>query len=415
MMIGAAAFRSKGLWSRLCAIAIASAIASLAACTPPKAPPAPVVAVPSQPPAGNPLAHDQPNFLRLPNLTPGVTPVRVGIILPFASNTAATKALAGAMLRAAELALFDAGNRQILLMTADEGASPDTARAAAAKLLGQGAEIIVGPLFGPSAAAVAPLARDRGVPVLAFSTERSVAGNGVYLLSFLPQNEVTRVIRYAASQGHHQFAAMVPETAYGRVVTDAFNEAVKSTGGTAVDVEHFAPNASAAMAPAATVAKAHADAVMIAQGGSVLRAIAPSLAFNGLDPAKVKLLGTGLWDDPAIAKEQTLDGGWFAAPEPNADSAFVEKYRGLYHRAPPQLASLAYDAISLVALLSQGPAYHRFTPAALMDPNGFAGVNGIFRFAPDGTSERGLAILEVAPDGFHVVSPAPKTFQPKSF
>jgi len=146
----------------------------------------------------------------------------------------------------------------------------------------------------------------------------------------------------------------------------------------------------------------------------VLRAIAPSLAFNGLDPAKVKLLGTGLWDDPGVAKEQSLDGGWFAAPEPNADNAFNDKYRAVYGAAPPQLASLAYDAVTLVALLSTGMPYHRFTPAALMDPNGFSGVNGIFRFNADGTSERGLAVLEVQQDGFHVVSPAPKTFQAKS-
>ncbi|HEV7959790.1 MAG TPA: penicillin-binding protein activator [Rhizomicrobium sp.] len=399
--------------ARLCAIAGAAAIAGLSACTPPKPLPPPIIAPPPAPPAGNPLDKDQANYLRLPNIAPGTTPVRVGIILPLTSGAPATRALAAAMLKAAELALFDSGNRNILLMTADEG-SPDAAGAAANKLLSQGAEIIVGPLFGPSVSTVAPLARDRGVPVLAFSTERSVAGNGVYLLSFLPQTEVRRIVSYAASQGHHNFAAMVPGTAYGDVVANTFGDAVKGAGATSVDIERFTPDTAAVMAPAATVAKSNADAILIAQGGGVLRAIAPSLAFNGLDPAKVKLLGTGLWDDPAITPEQTLDGGWFAAPEPDADGAFTEKYRNVYGAAPPQLASLAYDAISLVALLSQGQPYHRFTPAALMDPNGFAGVNGIFRFNIDGTSERGLAILEVQPDGFHVVSPAPKTFQGKN-
>jgi ABC-type branched-subunit amino acid transport system substrate-binding protein len=353
--------------------------------------------------------------MRLPNTPPDATPVRVGIILPFSSTSPATRNLAASMLKAAELALFDGGNRNILLITADEGASPDAAGAAAVKLLGQGAEIIVGPLFGPSVSAVAPIARDRGVPVLAFSTERSVAGNGVYLLSFLPQSEVRRVVGYAVSQGHHNFAAMVPETPYGDVIAGAFGDAVKSAGGTSVDVEHFAPNSATVMAPSTAIAKSNADAVMIAQGGSVLRAIAPTLAFNGLDPGKVKLLGTGLWDEPGVTKEQTLNGGWFAAPEPNADNVFNTKYRAVYNAAPSQLASLAYDAVALVALLSTGTPYHRFTTAALMDPNGFAGVNGIFRFNADGTSERGLAVLEVQSDGFHVVSPAPTTFQPKSF
>ena len=417
-MIFAASFRQKTLPARLgrrlCAIAGVAAIAALSACTPPKPAPPLAVAPPPPPVAANPLTREQPNYLRLPNMAPGVTPVRVGIILPFSSATPATRNLAAAMLKAAELALFDTGNRNILLMTADEG-SPDQAGAAADKLLAQGAEIIVGPLFGPSVATVAPIARDRGVPVLAFSTERSVAGNGVYLLSFLPQNEVRRIVSYAASQGHHNFAAMVPQTAYGDVVANAFDDAVKRANAINVDIQHFAPNSAAVMAPSAAIAKGNADTVLIAQGGSVLRAIAPSLAFNGLDPAKVKLLGTGLWDDPAIAKEQTLDGGWFAAPEPDADGAFTGKYHDVYGAAPPQLASLAYDAISLVSLLSRGEPYHRFTPATLMDPNGFAGVDGIFRFNTDGTSERGLAVLEVQPDGFHVVNPAPKTFQARSF
>jgi ABC-type branched-subunit amino acid transport system substrate-binding protein len=167
------------------------------------------------------------------------------------------------------------------------------------------------------------------------------------------------------------------------------------------------------MGPAASIAKSPADAVMIAQGGAILRAIAPDLSFSGMDHNKVKLLGTGLWDDPSLGREDVLVGGWFAAPEPSANDAFASRYHDTFGVNPPQpqLTSLAYDAVALVALLSNGQPYHRFTQGALMDPNGFAGIDGIFRFNADGASERGLAVLEVAPDGFHVVSPAPKTFQ----
>ena len=413
-MIHALSFRPKTHFARLFAILGLAAIAGLSACQPPPPPPPPKVVAPPPPVAGNPLDRDLPSYFRLPNNAPDTVPVRVGVILPFNSTTPAIRNLAAGMLKAAELALFDAGNRNVLLMTADEGGTADTAAAAASKLLEQGAEVIVGPLFGPSVSAVAPIARDRGIPVLAFSTERSVAGNGVYLLSFLPQNEVRRVVNYAVSQGHHNFAAMVPQTPYGDVITGAFTDAVKDAGAVSTDIEHFTPNTASVTAPSTAIAKTNADAVMIAQGGGVLRAIGPTLVFNGLDPAKTKLLGTGLWDDPNTVKEQSLTGGWFAAPEPNADDAFNDKYRAIYGANPPQLASLAYDALSLVALVSTGTPYHRFTPQALMDPNGFAGVNGIFRFNADGTSERGLAVLEVQPDGFHVVSPAPKTFQQKN-
>lgn len=402
---------SRELSWRLCAIALALGIAGCVAPKPAPPPPPPAPVLPPPPVAGHPIISDSPAFLRLPNLDPNQTPIRVGVILPLNAGPPAARALATAMVKAAELALFDSKNPNIVLITADEGATPDDAAAAATRLLSQGAEVIIGPLFGPSVAAVAPLARDRGVPVLAFSTEKTVAGNGAYLLSFLPQGEVKRVVSYAASQGHKNFAALVPQSDYGNVVSDAFADAVKSAGGTSVDVEHYAQNTNAVMAPSQAIAKSNADAVMIADGGQLLRAIAPSLSFAGLDKDKVTLLGTGLWDDPAIEREDMLQGGWFAAPDPAADAIFDAHYHDVFGADPPRLASLAYDAVALVALLANGQPYHRFTQAALMDPNGFTGVDGIFRFAPDGTSERGLAVLEVAPDGFHVVSPAPKTFQ----
>ena len=397
--------------NRFCAIALALAIA---ACTtetkaPPPAPappPPPKVAV-----AKNPLDRDLPSYLRLPGMAPDMVPVRVGIILPFTSSSAPTRALAQSMMKAAELAMFDSGNKTILLMTADEGNGGASAAAAAQQLLAQGAEVIVGPLFGPSVTAVAPIARDRGIPVLAFSTERTVAGNGAFLLSFLPENEVARVVNYAAKNGRHQFALLAPQTPYGDVAKTAFDEAVASAHGAIVDAERYPPDAGAVTGPAGAVAKSGADAVLIAQGGTILRAIAPTLSLDGATKDKVKLLGTGLWnDDAAINREASLLGSWYAAPAPNADAEFVSKYRSIYGAAPASLASLAYDAVSLVALLSAGAPYHRFTQAALMDPNGFAGVNGIFRFNNDGTSERGLAVLEVTGSGPVVVSPAPTTF-----
>jgi hypothetical protein len=395
----------------------ATVLLAAAACThqPPPAPPPPVVAPPPPPVAANPLTRDDANFMRLPGLAQG-TPVRVGVILPLSSGSAATRGLAQSMLKAAQMALFDSGNHSILLMIGDEGNGGARAADAARKLLAQGAEVIVGPLFGPSVAAVAPLARDRAVPVLAFSTERGVAGNGAYLISFLPQNEVQRVIAYAASRGHKKFAAMIPRTAYGDVAQSAFQKSVDAAKGQVVDVERFAPNSNALMAPSGAIAKSGADAVLIAQGGALVKAIAPTLQFEGMTRDKAQLLGTGLWDDAALQKEPALEGSWYAAPPPKADDGFVAKYRATFGAAPANanLASLSYDAISLVALLAHGEPYHRFTQKALMDPNGFTGVAGIFRFNADGTSERGLAVLEITPQGPVVVSPAPTTFQNKS-
>jgi len=408
---------AKRLAARVCAIAGLVASVALAGCAvqpvkPPAPPPPLAVETGPTAPSTHPLDADQPDFLRLPNLPSG-TPVRVGVLLPFSNGSAATRALAQSMLKAAELALFDAKNQNIVLITADEGGSPDAAAQGARNLLAQGAEIIIGPLFAQSVSAVAPIARDRAVPVISFSTDRNVAGDGIYLLSFQPENEVKRIVDFAAAQGRSNFAALVPQTIYGDRVAKAFQDEVTAKGGKITDIEHFAatPDALAAQAQAVTASKP--DAILVAQGGALLRGTGPALAAGGVDGNKIRLLGTGLWDDPANVKESALSGGWFAAPSPSADEAFDAKYKNAFGNNPPQLATLAYDAVSLAALLSSGAPYHRFTPAALGDPNGFAGVNGIFRFNPDGTSERGLAVLGVDPNGFTTVSPAPATFQPQ--
>jgi ABC-type branched-subunit amino acid transport system substrate-binding protein len=398
---------------RLCTILGAVSIAALSGCVTPPPPPKPVVVVaPPVATAPHQLAQDEPGFLRLSNMEAGKTPLRVGVILPIANGSPATRNLANAMMKAAELALYDSGSRDIVLMAADDSAKPLEAAEAARKLLGQGAEVIIGPLFAASVTAVAPIARDRGVPVIAFSTDRSVAGDGVYLLSFQPESDVKRVVSYAASEGRKNFAALIPTTAYGKVSEGAFREAVTASGATIAAVEHFSTTSNLTEQMSA-IAKSAPDAVFVPQGGAPLKAIAPSFSANGIDTASVKLLGTGLWDDPAMAREPSLVNAWFAAPAPNADRTFVAKYRDAFGTPPPQLAALAYDAVSLIALVGAGQPYHRFTQAALTDPNGFAGVDGIFRFDDKGAIERGLSVLSVQSGGFEVVSPAPTTFEKK--
>jgi ABC-type branched-subunit amino acid transport system substrate-binding protein len=402
----------------LCAIAGLVAIAGLTACTtaqqattaPPPPPPKAQLPVAKQPAA----TPGQTGFVSLPGMPAKATPVRVGIILPFSNGSDATRHLAISMMNAAEMALYDSGKRNIVLITGDEGGGDGYEAAdAARKLIAQGAEIILGPLFAKSVRAVAPIAAAHNIPVIGFSTDRSVAGNGVYLLSFQPENEVARIVSYAASQGHTNFAGLVPLNPYGDHVAQAFRKDVPDNSGQLADLERFNPQSGDVVDQAAAISAAHPDAVLVGQGGALLRGIAPTLAFDQLDPDNdVQLLGTGVWDDPSTLHEPALVGGWFAAPQPDAADTFMAHYQNNFGTRPPQLTTLSYDAVALVALLSDsGTPFHRFTEKALTDPNGFSGVTGIFRFDKNGACERGLAILAVGQDGFTVVSPAPTTFQ----
>ena len=151
---------------------------------------------------------------------------------------------------------------------------------------------------------------------------------------------------------------------------------------------------------------------MLAEGGDRLRALAPLLPFYDVDPARVRFLGTGLWDEPSLGREPSLVGGWFAGPDPKAGKGFRTRYQQLYGKLPPRIASLAYDATALAAVLARTRPQPYYESSALINPAGFSGIDGIFRFATSGISERGLAVLEVRPDGLRVVSPAPVSFDP---
>ena len=73
-------------------------------------------------------------------------------------------------------------------------------------------------------------------------------------------------------------------------------------------------------------------------------------------------------------------------------------------------ATLAYDAVSLVAALVKTQGAARFSEEMLTNQSGFAGIDGVFRFRPDGTNQRGLAVMRVTASGAQVISPPPKAF-----
>jgi branched-chain amino acid transport system substrate-binding protein len=341
----------------------------------------------------------------------GAGQVKVALILPL-SATGNGGAVAASMRNAAEMALAEFSNPDIQLLVKDDGGTSGGATQAVQQALAEGAEIILGPLFAVSVSATGQVARARGVPVIAFSTDSTVAGPGVYLLSFLPESDVDRVIRYATQQGKRSFAALIPDNPYGTVVQAAFQQAVAAGGGRVVVMERYPLDRALMVEPVKRVAAAvrQADAIFIPDGADSVTAAVQTLAANGVNTRRTQLIGTGLWDDPRIFAEPGAQGGWFAAPDPAGFRAFSSRYRSRYGQEPLRPATLAYDAVSLVAALvkTQGPA--RFSDQVLTNQSGFAGIDGVFRFRPDGTSQRGLAVMRVTTSGPQVISPAPKAF-----
>ena len=337
--------------------------------------------------------------------------VKVALILPLSAGGNA--GLAGqAMRNAAEMALAEFNAPNIQLLVKDDAGNAETARQSAQQALDQGVEIILGPLFAQSVSAVGQVARPRNIPVIAFSTDANVASNGVYLLSFLPESDVERIVQYAASTGKRSYAALIPDNPYGTVVEAAFKQDLARRGGQLIALERY-PHDKAAMAgPVRTVAQAafRAEALFIPDGGDAVPDVVQTLIGNGVNTRRVQLLGTGLWDDPRVTGNPSLDGGWYAAPDATGYRAFSERYRARYRQEPVRTATLAYDAVALVAALvkTQGP--QRFSAAVLTNPSGFTGIDGLFRFRQDGTNDRGLAVFRVTGSGSQTISPAPRSF-----
>ena len=362
--------------------------------------------------SGNlPDLASSPGAPQQPTTNIGEGRVKAGLILPLSASGNATVA-AQSMRNAAEMALAEFNNPDLQLLVKDDGGSAPGAQQAAQQALDEGAEIILGPLFALTVGPVGRAARARGVPVIAFSTDTNVAARGVYLLSFLPEADVERIIGYAASQGRRSFAALVPDNAYGSVAEAAFKQAVGRAGGRVIALERYPLDRAQMQTPVRNVAQAasQADAIFVPDGTDAVPTIVQTLTANGIDTKRVQLLGTGLWEDAQIFSNPLLDGAWYAGPDSTGFRNFSARYRTRYGKDPVRTASLAYDAVALVAALVKTQGRQRFSDDVLTNSSGFTGIDGLFRFRPDGTNQRGLAVLRVSPTGGQIISPPPKGF-----
>lgn len=342
-------------------------------------------------------------------------PVKIAMLLPLAGVGPAA-AVGKSMKQAGELALFERDNPNVQLMVKDDAGTPQGARQAAEQATRDGAEIILGPLFSQSVGAAAPVARAANVPLIAFSNDPHAAGTGVYLMSFLAKPEVERIVGFAVARGKRRFAALIPADAYGDTVDPAFRQAVARSGATLVHVERYPIAANGMLDPVKRIAEAikqaelagsPVDALFLPGGADSLPQITPLLAYNGIDPTRVKLIGTGAWDFPNVGREQILAGAWYPSPDPRGWQDFSTRFARNFGTAPPRIASLAYDAVNLAVALAAAPPGQRYTTATLTDPRGFPGVDGTVTFSADGFSTRGLAVLEIQPYGNTVIDPAP--------
>jgi branched-chain amino acid transport system substrate-binding protein len=361
--------------------------------------PAPV----RRPPATRPNQPQQP--VVEPGIPSDTQRHRVALLVPLSGPNAG---VGQSLANATQLALLDSRNERVRITSYDTAGG---AALAAQKALADGNQLILGPLLADDVRAVTPIAHRAGVPVVSFSNDTTAAGNGAYLMGYVPAQSIARVVNYAHDQGVTAFGGLVPNGTYGERASTAFLRAVEATGGQVNSLQTYDRVTGSMTAAIARMAKsAPYQAILIADGGGQAAAGVVVLRKNGMGGAHI--LGTELWNSEAsIATKPALEGAWFASVSDGLYRQYAAKYRARFGVAPFRLSSLGYDSVLLtIRIMRDWPMGTAFPEDRLKDRGGFAGIDGAFRFGRDNVAERALEVQEIHGGTTVTISPAPTGF-----
>ncbi len=343
-------------------------------------------------------------------------PVPVALLVPMTSAQSGDSVLAQSLENAARLAIADLDGVQIDLRVYDTAGDPATAAAKATEAVNDGAKIILGPVYGEAANAVGLAVRGRGINVLSFSNNASIAGGNVFVLGPTFNNTANRLVRFAAAQGKRNMLVVHSNDVSGQLglnaITQAANGSPASIAGTSIYERSQQGVISTIPNIRDQVQGKGADTLFLTSTtAGALPLFSQLLPEAGVDPKTVQYIGLTRWDIPA----QTLalpgvQGGWFALPDPVVSGQFRARYQASYGGAPHPIGGLAYDGIAAIGALVGAGNPDALTGAALTQSAGFQGVGGIFRLLPDGTNQRGLAVATIQDRQVVVIDPAPKSF-----
>lgn len=360
-------------------------------------------------------AVQEPAYEPISNATLGQK-TKIGLLLPL---TGRGREVGQSLLNASQLALLESKASHIALIPIDTKSREEGAKQGFNQLKTENVSMVIGPFYSQDVQGISHKALDAKIPVLAFSNDTVLARPGIYMMGFHPNDQVRRIVHYALSIGKTKFAILSPDTPYGRSVTEGAREAIRLAGGDLVDSKSYPvairdftsliQQMGFAGADPAEKKKPPFDALILADNKDKSARILTSFQGLNIDMGDVKVLGTGLWDEGN--SPDSLYGALYSAPPLKEKQSFEANYQKAFKKTPPRLASLAYDATALAIVLSQaGSSPDAFTPDKITNPTGFVGIDGVFRFASTGQIERGLAVLEITPQGAVLKDPAPKSF-----
>jgi len=366
--------------------------------------------------------------------------VKVGILLPLSGKA---QKIGDIMLQSAQLALFESNKDNMLLKSYDTKGTPFGALNAVNQAIEDKVDIILGPLFSSSTEAIMDKAYENNITVLSFSNNQMLLNDkNIYLMGFMPEQEIERIVSYAMNEGKYAFSALVPNDAYGALISRILKETVERKDGKIVKIDYYSKrdrsldkkvkglldsyaisdrvyeeyekakelsklNKDEEQEPVEFVYeeedKIYADAILIPDGGKRLNEILDLMASYSTDERQYQLLGTSKWENEANYRNQDLYNSWFVSPDPDEYKDFEERFYKAYGVFPIRVASLAYDAVNAVKKVYQKSKDETIDRSVLTSDKGYKGIDGSFRFLPNGIVERRFAILEIEDEEADVI------------
>lgn len=343
--------------------------------------------------------------------------VQVALLIPSGSGQSQDELFGANLENAARLAMADLSGVKIDLRVYRTGGSPAKASALARQAVDEGAQVILGPFYSEEANAAGVAVANSGVNVLAFSNNAAIAGGNVFVLGQTFDVTAARLARFAVKNGKSKILIVHDRNVAGEVGKAAIERGVAAAGGSVVGVTsyEFSQNGIVQAAPGivGTARSSGATALFLtADTAGALPLLSQLLVDNGIDKATTQFIGLTRWDiPPATLSLPGVQGGWFAMPDPGLTAQFGARYQAAYGSQPLPVAALAYDGIAAIgALAGRVKGGAPLSKADLTQSAGFAGVSGIFRFLPNGTNQRGLAVAQIRGGQVVVVDAAPRSF-----
>jgi len=330
---------------------------------------------------------------------------RIALLVPMSGENGA---VGQSIANAATMALLDTNAANLRITTYDTATG---AGSAAARAIADGNKLILGPLLSEDVQPVLARARSAHVPLVTFSNDRTVAGRDVFVMGVIPEESIDRTVDYAVAHGSKRFAAIVPSGDYGRHAQAALAARVAAKGGVLVGTETYERgNTSIISAANRLKTKDGFDTVLIADGVR-LSAIAAGTLKKAGSPLP-HILGTELWTgEEDVTRSTALRGAWFSAVSDQRWGRYASSYKTRFGNQPYRVSALGYDAVLLTLRIArQWTPGRDFPTSQMFNDSGFLGIDGAFRFRPDGVAQRAMEVRQVGAGTVTVVSPAPTQF-----